>query len=211
MGLYEEADKSSAYLVRSVNNQYAGFSRLTPDYMNTTAAGVISKGPRCEGQAVWKAANGSYWLLGSHLTGWHANEAILARSDSPALEGATWTVVGNPSHSLTTYDSQSTYVLPVRTPRASCSFTWATGGMRFRERAGLGGRRELYLAADAAQQVRSHQGTRCRFSGASGMGLADGESPTTCCPTERARPAPDRPARRGHVRRVGAVVNRELS
>lgn len=109
MGLYEEADKSSAYLVRSVNNQYAGFSRLTPDYMNTTAAGVISKGPRCEGQAVWKAANGSYWLLGSHLTGWHANEAILARSDSPALEGATWTVVGNPSHSLTTYDSQSTY------------------------------------------------------------------------------------------------------
>ena len=117
MGLYEEADKSSAYLVRSVNNQYAGFSRLTPDYMNTTAAGVISKGPRCEGQAVWKAANGSYWLLGSHLTGWHANEAILARSDSPALEGATWTVAGNPSHSLTTYDSQSTYVLPVRTPK----------------------------------------------------------------------------------------------
>ena len=65
MGLYEEADKSSAYLVRSVNNQYAGFSRLTPDYMNTTAAGVISKGPRCEGQAVWKAAK---LLLAPRLT-----------------------------------------------------------------------------------------------------------------------------------------------
>lgn len=56
----------AAYLVRSVENKYAGISQLTPDYLNTT--GIISKGPRVEGQCIFKF-QGAYYLLGSHLTG----------------------------------------------------------------------------------------------------------------------------------------------
>lgn len=111
MGLWQEAD-GTAFLVRSVDNQFAGFSQLTPDYLNTTRDGIVSRGPRCEGQAVWRDGD-DYYLLGSHLTGWSANPAILATAKAP-LVGASWTVLGNPSDDGTTFDSQSTYVLPYR-------------------------------------------------------------------------------------------------
>jgi len=111
MGLWQEED-GTAYLVRSVDNKYAGFSQLSADYLNTT--GIVSRGPKCEGQAVWREGD-TYYLLGSHLTGWSSNPAILATAQAP-LKGATWTVLGNPSGSRTTFNSQSTYVLPYTHP-----------------------------------------------------------------------------------------------
>ena len=105
MGLYAEGD--SAWLVRSVDNQYAGISKLTQDFLNTT--GIVSRGPKMEGQCIFKSG-GRYYLLGSHLTGWSPNAAILAWS--PNLSGASWTSLGNPSGSSTTFNSQSTFVLP---------------------------------------------------------------------------------------------------
>ena len=74
----------SAYLVRSVDNQYSGFSRLTADFLNTTVDGILTKGPRCEGNSLWAEA-GAIYMLCSHLTGWHANPAILVRSDTPSI------------------------------------------------------------------------------------------------------------------------------
>jgi len=116
MTLFRDKD-GSAYLVRSVDNQYAGFSQLTDDYLNTTTDGIISRGPRLEGQAVWRDGD-AYYLLGSHLTGWSANPAILASTKGP-LRGAEWSVLGNPSDSDTTFNSQSTYALPYRHPKTN--------------------------------------------------------------------------------------------
>ena len=118
MGLFQE-DGGAAYLVRSVDNQYVGFSRLTDDYTNTSAAGIVSRGPRCEGQAVWRERGppSRLYLLCSHLTGWSANPLLLARSDGAAIENATWTELGNPTHDATSFDSQSTYVLPLSLPQ----------------------------------------------------------------------------------------------
>lgn len=112
MTLFKD-DDGSAYLCRSVENQYAGISQLTADYLNTT--GIISKGPRVEGQAIFKL-DGAYYLLGSHLTGWAANPAVLSRSKKPTLHDTDWDILGNPSGSPTTFDSQSTYVLPYTHP-----------------------------------------------------------------------------------------------
>lgn len=111
MGLGQETD-GRAYLVRSVDNKYAGFSQLSEDYLNTT--GIVSRGPKCEGQAVWREGE-TYYLLGSHLTGWSSNPAILATAQAP-LTGAKWTVLGNPSGSSTTFNSHCTYVLPYTHP-----------------------------------------------------------------------------------------------
>ena len=43
MGVWQE-DDGSAYLVRSVNNEYVGISPLSPDY--TTTTGLVSTAPR---------------------------------------------------------------------------------------------------------------------------------------------------------------------
>lgn len=112
MTLFQD-DDGSAYLVRSVDNQYAGFSRLSDDYLSTT--GIISRGPRCEGQAVWRDGN-TYFLLGSHLTGWASNAAILSKAEGGIRNGTQWTVLGIPSGDATTFNSQSTYVLPYTHP-----------------------------------------------------------------------------------------------
>ena len=108
MGLFQD-DDGSAYLIRSVDNKYAGISKLTNDYLDTM--GILSRGPRCEGQAMWRDGERLY-LLGSHLTGWRANAAILSTTTAPLSNNSQWQVLGNPSGSPTTWDSQSTFVLP---------------------------------------------------------------------------------------------------
>jgi hypothetical protein len=47
---------------------------------------LFSRCAKCEGQAVWRDGD-DYYLLGSHLTGWSANPAILshAKGFSPSL------------------------------------------------------------------------------------------------------------------------------
>ena len=49
MGVWQEAD-GSAYLVRSVDNEYLGISPLSPDY--TTTVGLVSTGVKLAGCAV---------------------------------------------------------------------------------------------------------------------------------------------------------------
>jgi len=108
MGLYQDDDEVTSYLVRSVNNQYAGISYLDSSYLNTT--GIISKGPQIEGVAIFKLIN--YYLIGSHLTGWSPNPAVLCYTDNTNnLNDAIWFNCNNPTNSDTTYNAQSTFVL----------------------------------------------------------------------------------------------------
>ena len=51
-------------------------------------------------------------MMTSHLTGWTPNAAELFISDQDNLEGAKWISLGNPTGSPTTFNSQSTFVLP---------------------------------------------------------------------------------------------------
>eukprot|EP00659_Diplonema_papillatum_P000050 gene50-88_t len=110
MGLYQDNDL--AYLVRSVANTYAGISQLTPDYMNTT--GITSTGPRMEGVTIFKLD--TYYLFGSHLTGWSPNPAQLCVTPTTDdVRYAIWdknaTECPNPTTSSTTYNSQSAFVV----------------------------------------------------------------------------------------------------
>jgi hypothetical protein len=108
MSLFED-DDGLVYFVRSVQNKYVGISRLSPDFMETT--GIISSIPvPREGQAIFKK-NETYYLVGSHLTGWAPNAMELFTTKT--LFGDNWKSLGNPSGSPITYNSQSAYVLPV--------------------------------------------------------------------------------------------------
>jgi hypothetical protein len=97
-----------AYLVRSVANQFAGISEMTADCLNTT--GIVSAGPKMEGQALMRDDGGELHLLGSHLTGWSSNPAQFVRSPNKTLNGAVWVDNINPSTGPNTYDTQSTFI-----------------------------------------------------------------------------------------------------
>jgi hypothetical protein len=121
MTLFDDSQGSGAiYLVRSVRNQFAGFSRLSADCLDTT--GIVSSGPQIEGQAVFRltSAPPSFtqsmpFLWGSHLTGWSPNPAVFSVADQSQIDGAKWDQLGNPSNNPTTYNSQSTFILPLPT------------------------------------------------------------------------------------------------
>ncbi|CAF4312656.1 unnamed protein product [Rotaria socialis] len=113
MNLYEDKRNGSvrgAYLVRSCNNQYVGISRLTDDYLNTTGLTSTINEPR-EGHAIFHR-NNNYYMMTSHLTGWMPNPAELFISNADSLQDAQWISLGNPTNSVTTFNTQSTFVLP---------------------------------------------------------------------------------------------------
>ena len=95
-------EPAAAWLARSVDNRYVGFSRLTADMLNTTKEGIVSRGPRCEGVAPWLDSGATpqpaWSMLCSHVTGWHANPAIFVRSESPSLASANWSGARYPSY-----------------------------------------------------------------------------------------------------------------
>jgi len=108
------ADEGRAYFVRSDNNKFAAVSQLSENYLNTS--GICSRAPLMEGNSILKR-NNTYWMLGSHLTGWAANEGILARASDASICTSTWSSQGTfVKNSRTTFNSQSTFVLQILIP-----------------------------------------------------------------------------------------------
>jgi hypothetical protein len=113
MTLFQD-DGGKAYLITtSENNQTQHLSQLTPDYLDTTGHYTrIFAHKALEGPAIFKA-NGHYFYIGSHTTGWAPNPAFAAVADS--LSGP-WKELGNPcrgDNAALTFGAQSTYFLPV--------------------------------------------------------------------------------------------------
>jgi len=59
-------------------------------------------------------SKGTLHLAGSHESGWGPNAAIFLTSPNTSLVGAVWGDAYNPSASGSTWDSQSTFLLPYR-------------------------------------------------------------------------------------------------
>eukprot|EP01084_Bolivina_argentea_P148265 259241_1 len=114
LGLFIDDDGTTAYFVRNANKTFAGISILNDQYTNTTSAGIISRGPHIEAPAIFKLD--TYYLLGSHLTGWKPNaQELCVTNNIQSLNNAKWdndaTQCPNPTSSSTTYNSQTTFVL----------------------------------------------------------------------------------------------------
>ena len=88
MSLWRDPQGGQAYFVRSVNNQFTGISRLSPDYLNST--GIISNHSVFEGMALFRHPNGTYYIIGSHLTGWGHNPLMLFRAAGKTLDDPQW-------------------------------------------------------------------------------------------------------------------------
>eukprot|EP00040_Diaphanoeca_grandis_P025989 m.144786 g.144786 ORF g.144786 m.144786 type:complete len:490 (-) comp30396_c0_seq1:203-1672(-) len=131
MSLYKDPVDGVAYFIRSCDNKYAGFSRLSDDYLNST--GIITTHPVFEGMALFRHSNGTYYIITSHLTGWSPNPLMLFRAAGKTLDDPQWVSMGNPTNSATSYNSQPTYVVEVTTDKGVPYFmymadNWVHGG-----------------------------------------------------------------------------------
>lgn len=109
MSLFQDPLDGQGYLIRSVENSYVGWSRLTEDYLNTT--GIISTHAKFEGMAMFRLANGTYYIIGSHLTGWNPNPLTMFMAQGGSLDDPQWISLGNPTHHDTSFNTQPTYVV----------------------------------------------------------------------------------------------------
>lgn len=115
MTLFVDDDGTAYHFYASEENGTLQISRLTDDYLRP--AGVYSRnfrGRSHEAPAPFKR-DGKYFMFSSDCTGWAPNPARLSVADSVL---GPWTELGNPcigtpEQMATTFESQSTFVLPV--------------------------------------------------------------------------------------------------
>jgi lysophospholipase L1-like esterase len=108
-------EDGKAYLVySSENNNTMQVCLLSRDYLSPTSTyRRILVDRRREAPAVFRTG-GKYYLITSSCTGWSPNTASYAIADNPL---GPWKETGSPCEgpdALTTFDSQSSFVLPVQ-------------------------------------------------------------------------------------------------
>ncbi len=115
MQLFVDDDQKAYHLAASEENATLHISELTDDYQSYTGRFVrVFPKEFNEAPAIFKH-KGKYYLFSSDCTGWAPNPARVASADT--IFGP-WTYLGNPcrgtpEQNAVTFDSQSTYVLPV--------------------------------------------------------------------------------------------------
>lgn len=113
MTLFQDDDLKAYLITTSENNQTQHVSQLTDDFLGTTGHFTrILAHKALEGECIFKA-NGHYFYIGSHTTGWDPNPAFGAVAES--ITGP-WREIGNPARGQNaelTFGAQSTFVLPV--------------------------------------------------------------------------------------------------
>jgi len=113
------------YLVRSVDNSYAGISRMNDDCTTVTGGIISGQGtPKMEAQALMRDDAGILHMIGSHETGWSPNAALFLTSPNASLLGAVWGDDYNPSGDGSTWDSQSTFLFPYRHADGHVTHIW---------------------------------------------------------------------------------------
>jgi len=107
--LFKEDDGTAYFMSAANNNLDMMVYQLTDDYLDVKQLTVkLWAGASREAPAMFKAGS-TYFMINSAATGWNSNQAQYA--SAPAVAGP-WTSLSNIGDS-TTYDSQSTYVIPI--------------------------------------------------------------------------------------------------
>jgi beta-galactosidase len=112
MTLYLDDDGKAYEIYAARDNYDMRICRLSDDFLSATATDVIIAGDHREAPALFKY-RGRYYLITSACTGWAPNAANYYTADHIL---GPWTVHPNPCRgpkAQTTFDAQSTFVLPV--------------------------------------------------------------------------------------------------
>lgn len=114
MNLFVDHDGTAYHIYSSEENSTLHISQLSEDYLSYSGKYVRHFVERyMEAPAIFRTAGGKYYLIASDCTGWSPNAARSAVADN--IWGP-WTELENPCvgpGADVTFNSQSTYVLPV--------------------------------------------------------------------------------------------------
>lgn len=136
MTLFVDDDGRAYHIYSSEENSTLHIGLLNDDY--TDHSGIYTRnfpGRFMEAPAMFKR-DGKYYLMMSGCTGWSPNAARSAVADSPMGE---WRELGNPcigEGAELTFDSQSTYIIPVMGKKGEFIYM----GDRWRPRNAIDGR-----------------------------------------------------------------------
>jgi Glycosyl hydrolases family 43/Ricin-type beta-trefoil lectin domain-like len=122
IGLFEDTD-GAAYLLSEDRANGLRIDRLSADYLSVTNAVAVL--PDYEAPAMMKIA-GTYYIFGSHLTGWSANDNVYATATS--LSGP-WSSASTFAPARTsTYQTQTANIITVQ---GSAGTTYVYAGDRW--------------------------------------------------------------------------------
>ena len=114
MTLYVDDDGKAYHIHASEENRTLHISELTDDYQDFSGRYIRAMaGGHNEAPSLFKYKE-KYYMITSGCTGWAPNAARLLVADSIMGE---WTYLGNPAmgdNSEITFDSQSTFIIPVQ-------------------------------------------------------------------------------------------------
>ncbi|KAI0009914.1 galactan 1,3-beta-galactosidase [Xylariaceae sp. FL0662B] len=108
IGLFKD-DDGSAYLLTEDRENGLRIDALSDDYLNVTEAVYLWE-TSIEAPAVLKRG-ATYFMFGSRLTGWDANDNVYSTASAPSGPWSDWATFADPGSN--TYDSQTTFVLPL--------------------------------------------------------------------------------------------------
>ncbi|WP_030231131.1 RICIN domain-containing protein [Streptomyces sp. NRRL S-350] len=122
IGLFQESD-GSAYLLSEDRQNGLRIDRLSADYLSV--AGEVTVLPDYEAPAMAKI-DGTYYLLGSHLSGWSSNDNVYATAASLSGPWSPFRDLAAPG--THTYNSQTANIIPVQ---GSAGTTYLYAGDRW--------------------------------------------------------------------------------
>jgi hypothetical protein len=114
MNLFQD-DNGVAYLLTHAGDQHLHIDQLSSDYLTVTKS-VAALKPDYEAPAMLKA-NGCYYIFGSELTGWSANDNKYAMATNIAGPWSGWSLFA--PEGSETFDSQTAYILSIKASRGT--------------------------------------------------------------------------------------------
>jgi len=115
MNLFIDDDGKAYHLYSSEENSTLHIAELTDDYLSHSGRYARAfPNKYMEAPTIFKTRKGKYYFIGSDCTGWAPNAA---RSATASHIFGPWEELGNPcvgKDSLTTFHSQSNFILPVQ-------------------------------------------------------------------------------------------------
>lgn len=107
LNLFQDTD-GTAYLLSEDRNNGLRIDKLSADYLSVVSSVAVLDD--YEAPAMVKV-DGTYYLFGSHLTGWSTNDNAYTTATSPAGPWSAWKTFAPPG--TKTFDSQTSSIVPV--------------------------------------------------------------------------------------------------